>query len=93
MTLLYRSPNLRIDDHEWHVTVDQSGARRSINYRFRRVGARVKWSHIAKWQGRKPKGLSEFFEPYQKSIRVAMGTTQHARQARHLQVIGAAAAA
>lgn len=91
MTLLYRSPNLRIDDHEWHVTVDQSGDRRSVNYRFRRVGARIKWQNITKWEGRPPKSLREFFEPYQKSIRVAMGTSQHARHARHLQVIGVAA--
>lgn len=93
MTLLYRSPNLRIDDHEWHVTVEQHRKRApTVHYRFRPVTDRsVRWEPIVKWQGRKPKGLSEFFEPYQKSIRVAMGTSQHARQARHLQVIGVAA--
>lgn len=88
MTLLYRSPNVVIDKHEWHVTVNQcTNGKRVTIYRFRPIGANVMWQHIAKWPyARRPKGLSEFFAPYRKSISVAMGEKQHARQARHEQL-------
>lgn len=91
MTLLYRSPNVTIDGHEWHVTVNQSSSKRIVTYRFRQIGANVKWQPIAKWVGRPPKGLTEFFLPYRKSVRVAMGEIQHARQVRHEQMVGVAA--
>lgn len=91
MTLLYRSPNVTIDRHEWHVTVNQSSSKRIVTYRFRQIGANVKWQPIARWQGRPPKGLTEFFLPYRKSVRVAMGEIQHARQVRHEQAVGVAA--
>jgi len=84
MTLLYRSPNVLIDKHEWHVTVMQRGSRPTVIYRFRPIGQRVKWRHITEWVGPVPKGMSNFFQPYRKSVRVAMGTVQHARQAKHL---------
>lgn len=91
MTLLYRSPNIVIDKHEWHVTVNQSRGKRITVYRFRPIGANVNWQSITKWTGRPPKGLREFFEPYRKSIQVAMGEKKHARQVRHLESLGVAA--
>jgi hypothetical protein len=92
VTLLYRSPNIVIDGHEWHVTVQQATrTKRIVTYRFRQIGANVKWQPITKWVGRPPKGLTEFFLPYRKSIRVAMGEIQHARQLRHEQAMGVAA--
>lgn len=86
MTLLYRSPNITR-----HVTVNQTRGKRIIVYRFRAIGANVNWQPIAKWQGRPPKGLRLLFGPYQKSIQVAMGTKQHARQVRHLELVARAA--
>lgn len=86
MTLLYRSPNITIDKHEWHVTVNQSSSKRIVTYRFRQIGANVKWQPITKWIGRRPKEMGLFFAPYRKSVRVAMGEIQHARQLRHLEL-------
>lgn len=87
MTLLYRSPNLIIDSHEWHITVDLRKGKRTTNYRFRPVGANVMWQHISKWpQPRPPKELWRFFAPYRPSVQVAMGEKQHARQVRHEQL-------
>ncbi len=92
MTLLYRSPNITIDKHEWHVTVQQATrTKRIFTYRFRQIGANVKWQPITKWVGRPPKGLRVFFEPYRKSVQVAMGEKKHARQLRHEQMVGVAA--
>lgn len=86
MTLLYRSPNLTIDCHEWHVTVNrETNGHVTTVYRFRPITdrRRVMWKPLAKWPGRPPKELWRFFAPYRKSVRVAMGETQHARQVRH----------
>ena len=63
MTLLYRSPNIVIDGHEWHVTVNQSSSKRIVTYRFRQIGANVKWQPITKWIGRRPKEMGLFFAP------------------------------
>ena len=94
MTLLYRSPNIVIDDHEWHITVRQATrTKRVVTYRFRKIGAKVNWQPITKWSGRPPKGMSLLFGPYRKSVQVALGEIQHARQIRHLEAVGQQVAA
>lgn len=72
MPTLFRSPNIRIDAHEWHVAVTQArvGRRALIGYRWRAPGGM--WQNITTWQGKLPKGLREFFRPYQLGIRVAV---------------------
>ena len=91
MTLLYRSPNVVIDKHEWHVTVNQSRGKRITVYRFRPIGANVNWQPSTKWAGCMPKGMRDFFAPYRSSIQVAMGEKKHARQVRHEQAVARAA--
>lgn len=74
MTLLYRSPNIVIDGHEWHVTVDVSQRGKvSRNFRFRPcTHRRVRWAHITEWPlSQLPLGLKEKFRPYFASMRTA----------------------
>lgn len=75
MTLLYRSPNHRIDGHDWHVTVEQHARNRRtiVVYRWR-VDARQKWRPLHEFPTRLPIGLREFFKPYQRSINVALAS-------------------
>lgn len=91
VTLLYRSPNVVIDKHEWHVTVNLNGTKRTTNYRFRPAGLNAMWQHISKWSGRPPKEMWRFFAPYRPSVQVAMGEKKHARQARHEEIAARAA--
>ena len=92
MSLLYRSPNIVIDKHEWHVTVDLRRGKRIVNYRFRPIGSNVMWQHLSKWpHARPPKEMWRFFAPYRPSVHVAMGTKRHTRQVRHEQQVARAA--
>src|SRR4051812_42189150 len=70
MPLLYRSPTVVVDRHEWHITVSQEPRSKRVCtiFRFRRAGVIEMWRPITSWQGRKPKALGSFFERYQLSI-------------------------
>lgn len=71
MTIIYRSPDIAIDAHVWHVVVNQSirSGRLSTCYRFRQSHKEA-WRPLTSWPGRLPKGLRRFFQPYRKSIEV-----------------------
>lgn len=74
MTLLYRSPNVRIDDADWHVTVETHHKTRRVIVVYRwRTDPKRAWQKVEQWPGRLPKALHTFFQPYKHSIRVAAG--------------------
>jgi hypothetical protein len=76
MTLLYRSPNVAIDAAEWHVSVQESRCgKRAVVYRWRHE-RNESWHSVTEWVGRLPKGLGRFFQPYRRSIDVAMNGQQ-----------------
>lgn len=72
--MLYRSPNLLIDENEWHVVVWRRGRSVTVTYRFRKPGRHgylyryAPWQRMDKWEGSLPKGLRSFFVPYRRSI-------------------------
>lgn len=71
MATLYRTPNIKIDKHEWHAAVENRNSPRSrIYYRFRAPGGM--WRPIGDWQGRKPKGLNEFFRKFRAHMSLAL---------------------
>lgn len=75
MPILYRSPNVTIDSHDWHVTVEKNprSGRVITVYRWRptRSDRPIAWRPISSWQGRKPKGLWWYFRFAQHSIAMA----------------------
>lgn len=89
MTTLYRSPDIIIDAHEWHITVRNLGGRVYTTYFWRPVSIRrIAWSNVIAWQGPKPKGLWKFFKPFRNHIRTAMESEQaRTRAARRLPVV------
>lgn len=73
MSIIYRSPDVLVDGHRWHVTVNQSqrSGRLSTCFRFRKSAAEA-WRPITSWPGRLPKGLRrDFFRPFDRSIQIA----------------------
>jgi hypothetical protein len=73
MACLYRTPNIRVDQHEWHAAVEcRDGRTARVYYRFRPFGERREmWRPIDRWEGRKPKALNRFFRPFWKHIELA----------------------
>lgn len=69
VTLLYRTPNIRIDEFEFHATVesDRSGQARR-HFRWRRPGRM--WAPLAEFQGHPPKrkAMAKAFEPFKKHM-------------------------
>lgn len=78
MILLYRSPNVRIDDADWHVTVSQSHpSNRPVTRFLFRLGASGHWHPITNWPSeRLPKGLRRRFATYRKSINTAIASAR-----------------
>jgi hypothetical protein len=73
MTTLYRTPNVIIDCHEWHIAVVKHYGRTSVRHFWRPLSARVeKWQPITEWQGPKPKGIGTTFWRFRLHIREAM---------------------
>lgn len=76
-TLLYRSPNVVIDVHEWHAAVivatgPYSRGHAILQYRWRPLSARPgMWRSLQKWQGPRPKRMTHFFDKYRLHIRYA----------------------
>lgn len=69
MTLLYRSPNIRIDDLEFHATVESTrNGRARRHFRWRLPGGM--WTPLAAFKGHPPKGrvLGKKFAPFQKHM-------------------------
>ncbi len=71
-TTLYRSPNVIIDAHEWHVLVCRTKRRVILQYRWRPLCSKPgMWRPITQWTGAKPKRLSHYFDKYRLHIRDA----------------------
>ncbi len=69
MTLLYRTPNLKIDELEFHATVESTrGGAARRHFRVRRAGGM--WEPLSKFAGHPPKGdvLGRRFQPFQKHM-------------------------
>lgn len=72
MTLLYRSPNVAVDGHEWHVTVEQAnGGRPVVRHKFRPKGTRA-WRSIHQYPTRPPPCLVVLLRPFRFSINLAL---------------------
>ena len=80
MGILYRSPNVLIDSHEWHITVRlEDNGHVTTGYRFRPAGVagrNVMWQAVTAWPDRLPKGLNAFFAPYKRSVQVAIASAE-----------------
>lgn len=69
MTLLYRSPNIKIEDCEFHATVETArGSVAKRHFRWRKPGG--KWAPLAEFKGHPPKGrvLGSKFAPFKKHM-------------------------
>lgn len=82
MSILYRTPNIIIDRHEWCALVYKQKGRITLAYRFRPLTLRPQmWLPVTSWQGRKPKGLNEFFVPYRRHMALALESEKRREEA------------
>jgi hypothetical protein len=82
MTALYRTPNIIIDAHEWHVIVRKVSGRTLVSYRWRPLSTRTyKWLSVASWKGPRPHDMWKFFKPYKRHIALATGCETRRREA------------
>lgn len=73
MTTLYRTPNLIIDEHEWHAAVRLKAGRVSLAYYWRPLSVQAfRWSTKATWPHKMPVRFSNRFWMYRLHIRTAM---------------------
>lgn len=88
MTTLYRTPNIVIDQHEWHASVETKGGRVYRRFKFRPLSVRpVMWSPIDTWPGRKPKGLHRSFRAFKAHmVQAERSVVENGRRARALQM-------
>ena len=71
MTLLYRSPHVIIDAHEWHaIVMRRPSGKSTLVHRWRPL-AGGPWQPAALWVGEMPKGFNAHLWPYRNSIRAA----------------------
>lgn len=83
LTTFYRTPDIIVDAHEWHVIVwRKSGKATTVAYRWRPVAAKThRWQSITSWKGPKPFGLWRFFAPYKRHIEHAKGCDKRRAEA------------
>lgn len=73
MTTLYRTPDIIIDKHEWHVAVVRHCGRTTVRYYWRPLSTRrERWQPIVEWQGPKPKWIGKTFWRFRLHIREAL---------------------
>jgi hypothetical protein len=92
LTVLYRSPTIIIDSHEWHVSVELRGRGAKpaphVHYKFRPVSLRAyRWQPIAEWVGPKPKGMCNRLWKFRGHVALAMQSDVSRRRAA---ILGAA---
>lgn len=81
MTTLYRSPNIIVDKHEWHVRVDMFNGRSARQYFFRPLSTvRYKWLPVTSWEGPKPR-LWRIFQSHHRHIKIALESDLRRRTA------------
>jgi hypothetical protein len=72
-TTLYRSPNVVIDAHEWHVLVCKCRGRSLLQYRWRPLSLReFRWLPITSWVGPKPKRIGNVLRIFKPHVERAM---------------------
>lgn len=82
MTILYRTPNVIVDRHEWHAVVFLRAGRTLLTYKWRPLSLRAeRWRDVTDWSGPKPKGLGERFWRFRTHIREAMDSERVRRDA------------
>jgi hypothetical protein len=70
MTCVYRSPNVFIEQHEWHVLVSRKKGRVAIVYRFRPLSNKpLQWQNRIEWVGPMPRDWKRKMGTYQKHAR------------------------
>ncbi|XUM19789.1 hypothetical protein ACRAVF_19170 [Bradyrhizobium oligotrophicum S58] len=61
MTILYRSPDVIIGEHEWHMIVRDINGRVYTMTHWRPLSAKpLAWQQITTWRGRKPDEMQRF---------------------------------
>jgi hypothetical protein len=71
MTLLYRTPNIVIDEFEFHATVETCrGAQPRRHFRWRMAGRREMWRRLSDFKGHPPKArvLGAKFAPFKRHM-------------------------
>lgn len=87
--ILYRTPNVVIEDAEWHASVELRDGRVRRHFRFRRSD-REMWQPIAEWKGHLPKALrGRAFQAFR--LHMLQAERSVVENARALRVQGRAA--
>lgn len=82
MTTLYRSPDVIIDRHEWHLIVKRHNGRTFKRFFWRPLSLKtLAWSNVAAWRGPKPKGLGDRFTKFKTHVAAAMECEARRRDA------------
>jgi hypothetical protein len=77
MTTLYRTPNVIIDRHEWHIAVVKHYGKTTLRYCWRPLSQRAeRWQPITVWEGPKPKRIWHAFKRFRLHVREAMNSEQ-----------------
>lgn len=74
MTILYRTPNLILADHEWHAAVEMHHGRIARYFRFRpNTSPKRKWQDVTAWPGHKPtwREFDRVFRPFKRHMLLA----------------------
>lgn len=69
MTLLYRTPNIQIDEFEFHATVESTRGRRPRrHFRWRKSGQT--WAPLSEFKGHPPKAkvMAKKFAPFKRHM-------------------------
>lgn len=82
MTTFYRTPNIIVDAHEWHVIVwSINRSKPTIVYRWRPVSEKTRqWYTVDKWVGPRPFELWRYFAKYRSHIKEALLCEDRRRQ-------------
>lgn len=93
MSTIYRSPNVVIDVHEWHLAVTNRGRGRiAKQFYFRPLSAqRLAWRPIHEWRDALPERFGSRFQTYRTHALLAIeGETKRAALVEQLQLRNAA---
>jgi hypothetical protein len=88
VTTLYRTPNVIIDAHEWHASVETKNGRVYRRFKFRPLSHYIRremWLPITSWTGRKPKGIGKRFAAFKAHmVQAERSVAENSRAARAL---------
>ena len=84
MTMIYRSPNVIVDDFEWYVAVRTYKGHPARYFYFRPLAIRPdNWRRLDEWEGHKPTGreLNKIFHTFRHHIKRAMESDKVRKEA------------